>query len=141
MTSVQLDMLDGRRKRRSPSIVPLESQEQEALVAWARIHQRRHPELALLHAVLNGGYWLPPALARAMRRRGLLAGIPDLYLPVARCGQHGLYLELKRRKGGVVSDAQREIHDSLRGQGYRVVVARGWEEARDALVEYLGGEQ
>jgi hypothetical protein len=50
---------------------------------------------------------------------------------------HGLWLELKRRSGGRVIPEQREWIHRLRGQGYRAEVARGWEEARDSILDYL----
>ena len=43
-----------------------------------------------------------------------------------------------RRRGGVVSAAQRRWIDVLTSFGYGAVVCRGWEEARDALLDYTG---
>jgi hypothetical protein len=65
------------------------------------------------------------------------AGVPDFALDVARGGYHGLRIELKRRVGGALSPAQRDWIAWLTSQGYLAVVCRGWEEARDKLVEYL----
>ena len=33
--------------------------------------------------------------ATILKRQGVKAGVPDLHLPVARGGYHGLYIELK----------------------------------------------
>lgn len=46
--------------------------------------------------------------------------------------------ECMRRKGGTVSKEQKMVMESLEKSGYRVVVARGWEEAREAVQKYAG---
>lgn len=74
-----------------------------------------------------------------MRAEGMKKGVPDLCLPVARGGCHGLYIELKRTKGGKVTPEQLEWVDALTRQGYMAAVCRGWEEASDIITEYLGG--
>lgn len=118
------------------TMIPTEAQEQEALFYWASIEQRRYPELALLHAIPNGGS-RHPVEAKHLKAQGVKAGIPDIFLPVARQGYHGLYIELKRVKGGCVSEAQQRWLDYLREQGYKAEVCRGFEEARREIVVYL----
>jgi hypothetical protein len=78
-----------------------------------------------------------------MKAQGVMAGVPDFYLDVARGGYHGMRIELKRSIGGVLSPAQQLWLGWLRTQGYYAIVCRGWEEARDALSDYLsmGGEE
>jgi hypothetical protein len=53
----------------------------------------------------------------------------------------GLFLELKRRKGGVTSPEQRDWIARLGAAGYDVRVCRGWDEARRAIEDYLGMER
>ena len=77
---------------------PTEDEEQAALIEWAYIEGLRRPELMLLYAVPNGGY-RPPRTAAILKRTGVRPGVPDLCLPVARPPYHGLYIELKRRRG------------------------------------------
>ena len=108
---------------------------QAALIQWARYSEVRYPELRLLFAVPNGG----PRSRRAgamLKAEGLRAGVPDLCLPVARRGYHGLFVELKVGRNKP-SDRQREMLDALHEQGYSAVVCYGWEEARDTITEYL----
>lgn len=136
MKSVQLDMLDGRRKRRNPVAVPTEAQEQTALIAWARLAEGKYPELSLLHHIPNGGHRYK-AVAVAMQRQGVRRGVPDLCLPVARGGAHGLYIEMKRTRGGSVLPEQAQWASLLREQGYRVELCKGWEQARDVIISYL----
>lgn len=105
-------------------------------MAWARLAQAAYPALKLLHAIPNGGH-RHIGTARALQRQGVRPGIPDLFLPHARAGYHGLYIEMKRRQGGRVEVEQRETIESLRAEGFRVEVCRGWEAGRAVLVEYL----
>jgi len=71
------------------------------------------------------------------------AGVPDLCLPVARGGFHGLYIELKRQKGSKTSDDQKAWLSNLEKQGYFVALCKGWEAAAKVITEYLtmGGEE
>ncbi len=117
---------------------PTEDEEQAALIEWAYIEGLRRPELMLLYAVPNGGY-RPPRTAAILKRTGVRPGVPDLCLPVARPPYHGLYIELKRRRGAAVSAYQKIWLDRLREQGYRAVVSYGWDEAREEILSYLDG--
>ena len=96
----------------------------------------RWPELRLLHAIPNGGS-RNPIEARHLKEQGVKPGVPDIFLPCARGEWHGLYIEMKRRKGGRVSDEQREMIRLLIEQGYKAVVCYGWEEAKNVIVEYM----
>lgn len=138
--AVQLDLFDGRRRKTvpAPAVAP-EAQEQEALIAWAALHEPRYPELALLLHIPNGG-WRHPSTGAALKRRGVRPGVPDLLLPVGRCGRHGLWIELKRRgKKAVATQDQQRWLAALETQGYAVAVCHGWEAAAQALLGYLEG--
>jgi hypothetical protein len=121
---------------------PTEHDEQAALITWARLQSFLYPGLDLLHAIPNG-FQLPgnvPTWKRAqivnhMKDEGLLPGIPDLFLPVARKGWHGLYLEMKSRTG-TVRPEQVALLDRLHEQGYLATVCRSFEEAKEAIEEY-----
>lgn len=115
-----------------------EADEQEALFDWARVRICKYPELRLLHHIPNGGSRNPIEAAR-LKGQGVKPGVPDLCLPVARGGFHGLYIEMKRRKGGRISPEQEAWLRELRKQGFRAEVCRGWEEAKNTLEEYLEG--
>lgn len=128
-------------KLRHPAVpVPTERAEQKALVAWARTWSSAVPELATLFAVPNGGH-RDKRVAAQLAAEGVLPGVPDLFLPVARGMHHGLFVELKRARGGRLSPAQRAMIERLSAAGYRVAVCPGWDAARDAIVRYLGLEQ
>ena len=84
----------------------------------------------------GGGF---KAEAGRLRAEGVKAGVPDLCLPVARGQYHGLYIELKRQRGGRTSDHQSEWLDALSAQGYKAALCYGWEQAAGTIIEYLTG--
>ena len=118
---------------------PTESQEQAALFEWAQRMEGRMPELSMLHAIPNGEYRTKRTGA-LLKRTGVKRGVPDICLPVARRGCHGLYIELKRVKGSHISREQLQWMDALARQGYQCAICKGWEMARDVIVDYLQGK-
>ena len=50
---------------------------------------------------------------------------------------HGLAIELKKEKGGRVSQAQKDWLNALEMRGYKATVAKGYEEAVETLLAYL----
>ena len=113
-----------------------EHEEQVALFDWAALRQGRYPELRLLHAIPNGGK-RDKFVAIQLQREGLKPGVPDVCLPVARGGWHGLYIELKWAKNKP-TDHQLEWLEALTAQGYLAVVCYGWQEAVEVIEDYLG---
>ena len=113
-----------------------ESQEQKNLILWWGMMRQHLAPNVLLYAIPNGGARSLATGAR-LKSEGVLAGVPDLFLACARSGRHGLYIELKRRKGGRVSQSQRGLFPLLEAQGYGVAVCHGWKEAAEAVTAYL----
>lgn len=118
--------------------VPTEDEEQMAVVRWAELMQSRWPELQWLFHIPNGGKRGKIEAAR-FKAMGVKAGVPDLCLPVPKGGYHGLYIEMKRRKGGRVSRDQREWIDGLRKNGYCVYRCDGCHQAQYVLEAYVRG--
>jgi len=114
-----------------------EDEEQAFLFDWVELNLGRIPELGLLFHIPNGGARLKSEAAR-FKRLGVKAGVPDLFLPVARKGCHGLFIEMKRKRGGKTSPAQRKWLDDLFLQGYLAVRCDGAEEACAVLENYFG---
>jgi hypothetical protein len=109
--------------------------EQCALITWAGLVQGRWPELALLFHIPNGGA-RDRVTGAQLKAAGVKAGVPDLCLPVARHGWHGLFIELKVGDNEPSAQQVRWL-DDLAAQGYLALVCRGWDEAREALEGYL----
>lgn len=115
---------------------PTEEQEQAAVFQWVSLMEQQIPELALLFHIPNGGL-RSKSEAMRFKRTGVKAGVPDLFLPVARQGFHGLFIEMKRKKGGRLSEDQSAWMAALYRQGFLAVRCNGAEDACDMLVKYL----
>lgn len=115
--------------------VDYESGAQSALIYWARLREKYYPELALLFHIPNGGTRNQKEAA-SLKRQGVKAGVPDLCLPVARCGYHGLFIELKVGKNKQTKN-QIEWQDKLNAQGYLSVCCWGWQSAQELIENYL----
>lgn len=118
---------------------PRESVEQQTLIKWARLARGKYPELDMLYHITNEGKRSVVTGAR-LKSEGLKPGVPDLCLAVARGGAHGLYIEMKRTKGGRVSPQQAAWLEKLAHEGYATAICRGWEQARDVIERYLANE-
>ena len=119
---------------------PHESWEQQSLVAQL---ERLEPGILIeahpIEGDLQGGMLkagIPKALAlkaakilgAMARTMGYQAGTLDIFLP-----EHRVYIELKRQKGGSLSDEQKARIPRLEAAGYQVIVARGAVDAVDQL--------
>ena len=117
-----------------------EADEQEALFAWAEYQKGKYPELELMYHIPNGGSRNKAEAAR-LKAQGVKPGVPDICLPVPRGKYHGLYIELKRSKGGRVSSDQTIWLEKLMRHGYAVALCFGWDDARDIIIKYLEVEK
>lgn len=116
-----------------------EAQEQMAVMKWAEMSRGKYPELRLLFHIANGGSRNKIEAAH-LKQQGVKAGVPDLCLPVARGRFHGLYIEMKREKGGRLSPEQKGWLNALEAQGYYCKVCHGASEAIHTIQDYLRGE-
>ena len=112
-----------------------EAQEQVLLFQWARMQEKVHPELRLMFHIPNGGKRNLKEAAN-LKRQGVKAGIPDIFLPVARNEKHGLYIEMKFGKNKL-SQVQKKWYWDLIDQGYEVKVCYSSVEAIEVIKEYL----
>jgi hypothetical protein len=113
-----------------------EGLEQAALIAELRV---RMPEVAdLIYHVPNGGHRLK-SVAVKLKQQGVVAGIPDLVLTMARGGFFGLYIEFKATppNDAAISASQHERIRKLNDQGYLAMVCRGHFDAMEQIRAYL----
>lgn len=133
--------------RRSALSVPLEEDECKWLMEWALV-QRFHgiPLERLLIRVPNGAYHgrdrrAGAVIARKLREQGMKPGVFDYILPLpiirVACFVPGLWLEMKRTRGGTVSDEQQSFMALMLNFGWRCEVARGWVEGSEIITKYL----
>lgn len=107
--------------------IPSEDHEQMMLVQWFR---RTYPDI-LMHSIPNGGH-RHITVAAKMKATGQVPGIPDLFVPELK-----LWIEMKRIKGGVLSADQKRIISYLEGVGYCVIVAKGAEDAKMKICDFI----
>jgi len=94
--------------------------QQVRLVAWFR---RSYPGIRVF-AIPNGGL-RSASQGAALKASGVVAGIPDLFV-----AEWLLWVEMKRETGGVVSPVQRDWIAYLEGIGHKVIVGRGFDDAK-----------
>ena len=125
-------------KTKTVGRIPSEAEEQKALFQWAELNKAKYPVLELMYHIPNeakrspaGGYY--------MKQQGMKRGVPDICLPVPAHHYTALYIEMKRRDGGRVSNEQHGWIQALNRVGNLAVVCHGWDEARMVILEYLRG--
>lgn len=121
---------NGKPYRKAPS--QPEHDLQVACVEWFRYQYQG----LLLMSIPNGG-WRKKATAAKLKQEGAVAGVPDLLLAHPSNGYHGLWIEMKNGKKGRLSDNQKTIIPQLEREGYKVIIARTFEEFKKGVTEYL----
>ncbi len=99
--------------------------QQVRLVSWFK---RQWPSVRIF-AIPNGG-GRSASQGASLRAEGVTPGLPDLFVPAWL-----LWVEMKRESGGVVSPVQRDWIDYLEGIGHRVIVGRGFEDAKRQILD------
>lgn len=114
---------------------PTEDQDQVALIKWFDL---QYPALrGRLAATPNGGHRHKITAAK-LKAGGVRAGYPDLNLLTPRHGFAGLFIEMKRATGGVLSAEQAAWLQWLGDQGFMAVVCKGFDAAQKTIQGYLG---
>lgn len=112
-----------------------ESVEQICLFRWASFASSTIPELNLMFHIPNGGY-RNITTAKRLKAEGVKAGVPDICLPVPAGEYNGLFIELKVGKNKPTPNQNKWIC-ALQQQGYFVAICYGWEQAKEAIEDYL----
>ena len=117
-----------------------EADEQKLLFEWAEFMGLKYPALRLMFHIPNGGS-RNVVEAKNLKRQGVKTGVPDIFLPAARGGYHGLFIEMKRSDGGRVSAAQADYIKHLKMQGYQALVCNGCDAAASVIKAYMEGDE
>jgi hypothetical protein len=94
--------------------------QQVRLVSWFR---RSYPGVRVF-AIPNGGH-RGASQGASLKAEGVSPGVPDLFVP-----EWLLWVEMKRETGGIVSPVQRDWIEYLESIGHKVIVGRGFEDAK-----------
>lgn len=111
----------------------------------------RYPDVQF-HSDYGSGLKLTKGQAmKQYRQNGGRRGWPDMVLAEPRNGLHGLFIELKakgvrlKKKDGTWAsshlEGQNEVLNKLQRKGYAAYFAVGFEEAKQIIDDYLGGEE
>lgn len=120
-----------------------EHAEQVAVIDWCNANEGRYPALRWIYSSLNGIFIPAPPKTRAkiinhMKAEGMKKGIPDLFLPAARHGYHGLFIEMKYGSNTPTIE-QKDFMKFADGEGYLDAVCNGADEAIETLEWYMKG--
>lgn len=117
-----------------------ESAEQKTLIAWANLQSKKHVELKMLFHIPNEGKRNPRTGAE-LKRLGMRAGVPDLFLAVPRMQNNvlygGLFIEMKVNNNKCTENQKKWIR-RLMDYGYQCKVCYSADEAITIIKEYLG---
>ncbi len=120
--------------KKAKNYYPSESHEQIVFIARVRFF---YPHLVFnVMSIPNGG-WRHKKTASQLKKEGLLAGAPDILVALVRGKWPGLFIEMKRVKGGQVRKNQKKVHMHLKDQGYKVEVCKGADAAWKVFEDYV----
>jgi hypothetical protein len=123
--SIRFTYMTATFKKRAN--IPTEHEEQVGFISWWRL---RFPGV-LIFSIPNGEH-RHISVAKRLKDEGLTPGMPDLY-----CPKYKLWIELKRSRGGKISQEQERIIEYLRMIGDTVIIAMGAEDASRQVLAIL----
>lgn len=101
-------------------IIPTEEVEQRIVVEYLELKGHKFSHIP------NSTYTKSWKVKMRNKEQGVRAGLPDL---VAIVNNNLIWIEMKRKKGGVLSAAQKSWIEALEAAGQTVRVCKGAEEA------------
>jgi hypothetical protein len=113
---------------KKPVYASSEDAEQEAVVEYCDLLH-----IPIVHIPNEGKRSL--SYAARMKRMGLRSGFPDLLVPLARGGYHGLFIEMKYGKNKTTKE-QKEWLERLSAEGYACAVCYNAAEAIKTIESY-----
>jgi hypothetical protein len=111
-------------KKKDP--IPTEFKEQCDFVAWFK---NTYPGVVIM-SIRNGGHRTPRERTEQLLE-GLHPGAADLFIPEWLC-----WVEMKRLKGGVQSDKQKEFESYINRIGQTYLLCEGFEMAKTKIIRF-----
>lgn len=123
---------DKKKKKQKRNTYPVvtEDGEQQAVIEYCDL-----ANVPIIHIPNEGKRTV--AYAAKMKAIGLRKGFPDLFIPKALKGYHGLFIELKRDKHSYPTKEQLEWICHLNKSGYKATVCYGATAAIREIQEYF----
>lgn len=110
-----------------------ETIEQITVMDWLRW---KHPLIVKLTMHIPNERKQNKIWGLVLAHMGVLAGASDLFMAYPRKNYHGLFLEMKTKKGRL-TDNQKTFLSDMSEQGYLAEVAYGAEHAISIIEKYL----
>ena len=123
------------RKKRSAKNRPGIGSEFEIQKKFTDYIDTNHPDI--LWCASAGGARTSISEAKRIKASGYKRGFPDVFIYEPRGDHHGLSIEMKREKGGVVSKHQKQWKEDLSERGFQSTIAKGFDHAVQILEDYL----
>lgn len=120
-----------------------ESHIQSAYITACRLIGKKYHDDPVLSSLQYFPYAIPNgdkrhiAVAKRLKKEGVVGGMPDVHLPIPAQRYHSLYQETKKPNDSNTSADQDAIHALLRKHGNKVQVYRSVKEGLEQLQEYL----
>jgi len=109
-------------------IVPTEHSEQVTFCKWLDL-------IGVAYYSIPNGSNKSLTAQRKFKAEGLKPGVPDICCLLE--GGKSVYIEMKRKKGGTVSQHQKEWIERLKVLGFNAHVCKGAGEAIETIEKYL----
>ena len=128
------------KRKANTSPLPTEAEEQRTVAAWLDWHQ-----ICWFHPANETGTAHGYGLRVRMKQQGVKPGVPDIVIidppnesrnPYIR----GAVIEMKRRKGGVLTDTQNAWINAFGSRHWLAAVCNGSDEAIAQLVSWGYGK-
>jgi len=103
-------------------------------VSWFRLAYSSK----LMFAIPNGGA-RHVAVGAKLKKEGVLAGVPDLFIAEPNKHYNGLFIELKNGNKGRVNEKQKKLIEQLNIRGYKTSVVRYFDDFVEVVNSYFSG--
>ncbi len=137
MTTTRMKARPARKsgsKRKPP--VHREGPQQELLFRWLKF---TYPDVYNLTFHIPNGGDRHAAVGKKLQREGVKKGVPDIFVALPAGGYSGLFIEFKAAKphASDVSEEQKAWLEKLEAAGYKALVCKGTQEAKEAIFNYV----
>ena len=112
------------------TLFPSEDKEQEVFINWFRLTYKNF----FIFSVPNGGI-RNIYEAGKLKKTGVTAGIPDLIILMPNKGI--VFLEMKKQKGGKLSEYQANFIKKCKSLGHIALVGYGASDASEKILKEL----
>ena len=116
-----------------------ESKIQIEVFDWIRGNTASYPALKLIHHYPSSFFGVNYGVVVWLKKLGWIKGVPGIFIPIARGGFSGLYIEMKTAKGKL-SPEQKEFFEMINFYSdipYKTETCRRSDEAIRSIKNYL----